>query len=563
MKYLMFYEGFESRILKSTLGFINKDEKNDFINLLKNLCVSIDFPFSKLSDDFFEYLPFKKALWKNDMTGDEPCGATSKKAFPEYAVEGEVCKGGKIKRLWGSRTRDVECPVCHGTGLKEKEEELKLLKFWFSKDGKFINTTAVDGIVSKSRGQKAKSTSRPITSKPTAFSTNLDDYEVVKSDLSLEEIRSLEDGTIVYFTNRNDESGVAYVYKRPGTATYFLQNFTSGSEPRGSEWENIAPRSWVISSRDDFKKVDILKKSKIKKEEEIDPYTWNARTIFRRNNIRTMDSGSIFDEVVDAHFAIVLDFGKLKLSGYKPKSEISSERTEMKSGALALKTDEQIKKENIERYLNELVKKSDIVSDVSNANRVVKRLFGGNLLLFLIMGERSNYYKDFTELISLYYNCIKENNETNKEYYLSRLTEFIKSKYNMTENYTTNINNNLKLIYNRINSDNEISEEYKEKSIIILDQLQKMSKMVYEKMISDEIETIEDLEIISIKFNSIRELLRSHRYPFYELYYVWEYLSRKDIDSFYYYLTSHYYMRDNIDKIVQSLPIMERLLSRI
>jgi hypothetical protein len=49
----MFYEGFESRILKSTLGFINKDEKNNFINLLKNLCVGIDFPFSKLSDDFF------------------------------------------------------------------------------------------------------------------------------------------------------------------------------------------------------------------------------------------------------------------------------------------------------------------------------------------------------------------------------------------------------------------------------------------------------------------------------------------------------------------------------
>jgi hypothetical protein len=562
MKYLMFYEGFESRILKSTLGFINKDEKNNFINLLKNLCVGIDFPFSKLSDDFFEYLPFKKALWKNDMTGDEPCDATSKKAFPEYAVEGEVCKGGKIKRLWGSRTRDVECPICHGTGVKTKKSELKLLKFWFDKDGNFITTTAVDGITLKSRGQKNKSISNPKSDKPTSFSTDIDDYRVVKSNLSIDEILSLENGTMVHFTNKSEMSGVAYVYKRPGTSTYFLQNFANGSTPIGY-YKSIAPLSWVISSTDDFKKVDLIKLVEKEEEKEIDPYTWNAKVNISRWSGFSIINGSIFDEIKRAHFAIILDFGKLKLSGYKPKSEISSERTEMKSGALALKTDDEIKRENIERYLNELVKKSDIVSDVSNANNVVKRFFGGDLLLFLIMGERSRYFEDFTQLISYYYKCIKENDESSREYHLLRLEGFIKSRYENTKNYKNNINNNLKFISDEINSDGQIEKEYKEKVIFILEELKRISEIIYEKMKSYKIETIEDLEIISIKISSIRNLLKSDRYGFYYLYYVWEYLSKDSLNVTYSYLTKHYYMVDNIDNIIKDLPLMERLLLKI
>ena len=37
-----------------------------------------------MSDEYFEYLPFKSALSRAAMTGDEPCEATSKSEFPQF-----------------------------------------------------------------------------------------------------------------------------------------------------------------------------------------------------------------------------------------------------------------------------------------------------------------------------------------------------------------------------------------------------------------------------------------------------------------------------------------------
>ena len=137
LQYIKLFEAFDSNILAKTLGYIkDKTEKQNFLSTIKSICNQINYPVSQLNDDFFDYLPFKKALEKADMTGDEPCEATSKSEFPQYAVEGEKCTNGKIKRQWGARTREVACPVCGGSGVKPKKSEVKLLKFWFDKDGK-------------------------------------------------------------------------------------------------------------------------------------------------------------------------------------------------------------------------------------------------------------------------------------------------------------------------------------------------------------------------------------------------------------------------------------------
>ena len=102
LKYLKLYEAFESIKLSKTLGFINKDAKKSFLNQLKQLADKIDLPYSKYSDDYFQYLPFKKALDLNMTVEDQPCDATSRAEFPEHAVEGESCQGGRLKRKWGN-----------------------------------------------------------------------------------------------------------------------------------------------------------------------------------------------------------------------------------------------------------------------------------------------------------------------------------------------------------------------------------------------------------------------------------------------------------------------------
>jgi hypothetical protein len=61
LKYIKLFEAFDSSKVSGVISYIKNKDK--FINTLKLVCNTIDFPYSKL-DDLFEYLPFKKALNK-------------------------------------------------------------------------------------------------------------------------------------------------------------------------------------------------------------------------------------------------------------------------------------------------------------------------------------------------------------------------------------------------------------------------------------------------------------------------------------------------------------------
>lgn len=552
MRYLKLFEAFESQILSKTLGFIkSSNDKNNFISILKNLCDTIDLPFSKLSDDYFEYLPFQKALEKADMTGDEPCDATSEKQFPQFSVEGAKCEGGKLKRMWGSRVREVECPVCNGTGVKPKTPRLKLLKFWFDKDGKYITTTAVDGLVKNFRGFSKSKDLR------VQFSERIEDYRVVKSDLSFSQVQDLETGDIVYFENRERSSGIAYVYKMG--RTYLLQNFATGSDPGDSRWQKIAPCSWVIASEGDFRRIDKLQlKSEDKKEEEveIDPYTWNTKTNIRGSRISLLD-GSISEVIKDANFAIILDFGKLEVSGFKTKSDVEIEREESKRGATAFMKPEDIKTQNIRRYLTEISKRSDLTTDISNVDKVAKRFLGGQYALFLINGDNSRFDRQFTNLITYYYSYIEEKNKGGTpEYYADRLSNDIKSTYENTSKRTNKISKSLKEIKLRLKTEKK-DPIYTD----IIDGMEYLSQLIYQQLSKLNLETIEDLEIFAAKIRAVREVCRSDRYKFSKLTRFFEYLEYNSSDRSYDYLVSSYYGIGGEEiEVLDSIDKMKRIL---
>ena len=65
LKHIRLYESFESEKLSKTLGFINVDSRKSLIDSLKIIWKAIDYPYSELSDDVFEYLPFNSALRKD------------------------------------------------------------------------------------------------------------------------------------------------------------------------------------------------------------------------------------------------------------------------------------------------------------------------------------------------------------------------------------------------------------------------------------------------------------------------------------------------------------------
>ena len=137
IKSFKLFEAFKSDKLSKTLAFINKDSKGKFLEQLKTIANKIDLPYSEYSDDYFQYLPFRKALKLNQNINDAPCDAKSIDAFPDHYVPGAVCGGtGRLDRKWGRTVRNVVCPVCNGTGVKPKTTfDIKWIKFWFSKDG--------------------------------------------------------------------------------------------------------------------------------------------------------------------------------------------------------------------------------------------------------------------------------------------------------------------------------------------------------------------------------------------------------------------------------------------
>ena len=60
MKYIKLYEAFESDKLSKTIGFIKeKEDRKRFLEDIKKVCNQIDYPYSKLTDDNFQYLPYK------------------------------------------------------------------------------------------------------------------------------------------------------------------------------------------------------------------------------------------------------------------------------------------------------------------------------------------------------------------------------------------------------------------------------------------------------------------------------------------------------------------------
>ena len=306
LKYLKLFEAFEASTLKKTLGYINKESKGKFIENLKSLCGKFDFPLDKLSYDIFQYKAFNTAL----------------KIYKE---------------------------------VDSSNNEIKLVKFWFSKEGDFVNTTVVTGEI--------KSTN-------TSFDRNVDVYNVVR-EISHRDLDSLPEGSIILFKRYYGEDGiVSYLYKPEGEDRdyYLLQDEYSGSYPeRNRDWEEIAHYSWCIGNSDDYSTMTLLDPIN-KNTGDTDVYNHN---IVIDGNGRIKNTCIKREELSNADFALILDIDKLKSKDYEKVSKKVSNRVITKSGAFL--TDDEIKKTNLDRYINAIILKE---FDIKKVSSIVKRIVG-------------------------------------------------------------------------------------------------------------------------------------------------------------------------------------------
>ena len=542
LKYIQIFEAFESKILSKTLGYIDSSDRHTFMERLKRLCKSIDFPLSKMSDEYFEYLPFKSALARAAMTGDEPCEATSKSEFPQYAIPGEKCEGGKLKRMWGSRPRQVVCPVCGGSGVKPKKSEVKLVKFWFTSEGKYVANTLVDGMVRTSRR----------TGRGSGFSTKLSDYTL---GASVSELNTLSGGEMAVMTIEGSEV-IAYIYKY-GSRYYAIQNVKSGSNPGDSAWQRYGRYSWALG-RGEYENMRLLTpKVKTKEEEEVDPYTWNTGIEFSYSGIRANTSTDVQSQIKDAHFAIVFDFGKLRKSEFETTQDTRSNREERKEGSKLdpSQSNEEIKKRNIERYVNLLSQKLDISADIANCNRLVSRSLGHKSALYIVYG--TNIYSGLGYIIDYYIKFLSATTDRDKKMYADEISDRTNDLFKTGMRRADIASDTIKTIKARLKSANK-----DEKYFQVLDLNQKLSDAIYDNLKNYQINDIEDLEVVAQKISSIRNILKSDRYGLSRYFgYVIEYIASGREDRVYSYLTDTYYT--DVNDILEKLPRIITIISKI
>ena len=294
MKYLKLYEAFESIILSKTLKYLSKGSKDSFLKDVKQICDEMDFPYSKLSDEYFEYLPFNNALKKID--GDN-----------------------------------------------------KIYKFWLNSDGDLINTTLTDGEI-----LKQKYTDGDSIGEDNDY-VGVDKIYTIYGELNELEDRSK---IIILFRGDSKPTLATLFEDSGDYFAIHDNRYYDGGHPDYhdyDEWSEYGEYSWSLRGTD-FSKIQLAVHidSVVNdvKEGEIDYYSYNKK--YKPEHKKNGNSSS--KKYLDgAEFAILLNTSKI--SNFQPKSKIQSTRKEIKSGAQALKNPEDIKKSNLERRLMEIAKK--------------------------------------------------------------------------------------------------------------------------------------------------------------------------------------------------------------
>jgi hypothetical protein len=396
MKYLKLFEAFDSKIMSKTLKYLSKDSKDRFFNMMKAYCEKYDFPFSKLNDDFFEYLPYSAALKKYISVGDivEDCKAKSEEVLDKsIAVAGDVCTGGKLKRTWGKGTRNVDCPTCNGTGKikvgvkNDAPEDYELTKIWLDESGDIISITYTDGKLSG--GTSAVST---------LVELKMENFKQGERITRLNQLKNME----YIYVKRGSDEAIGYCLIENGKY-YFISNNNELKDndrailPISNDWKSLGSCSWILRHEGSNYYDEIYRMESIYKDNNVNHFAYNKVTTKAKSGWYVKKETAVgFEDLKKAKFAIIFDSGKAKQTEYEKVSDKVAKRTDYKFGAAAFEKPEDIKTQNLDRWITKLASKNvgGKLSDLGSLDTYIFRILGGkNTLLKLLTDGTSDLEK--------------------------------------------------------------------------------------------------------------------------------------------------------------------------
>jgi hypothetical protein len=517
----MLFEAFEANALSKMMAFLTKktdsNSKERFRDKLKTLITRLDIPIDKIKDNDIKYLNRAQAL--------------------------------KLR--------------------SEKESDsIFCLKFWFSMDEGYLGFTGTGNLtmdfneyISGSRRRNSEGKNSPFTNRELNHIKN--DLDINIKTGSLEPVKNYENlqhGQLVMGIFSDDEDnldrlGIAKIW-RDDNQLFAIQNVTSGGSPEniidGVSWREWGYRySWsldsVYSPGSDHCKLHIYT-----------PSDEPIHVVGNKKEVEEVEVKSLFDfnlpvdryysltewgdtswsidsykSVEKSDFAIVLMIDDVVKSVGTKVSNVRKSREESKEGATSLMSDHQIKEANIKRYLMGLVSKMGIALDTSNLQNLQKMVIKSTCdeFAFISIYKERPDFDTLNQISKDIYNMMDVESESDKKYYLERAISYYQSLNSISNDYKKNYVESLKVIKK---SDNEQVKEFFEIAI-------KMGNKIKKYLLSQNIQSIEDLRMIIIKLRTIKTISRENEFSF-------SGSVKSILDEFHYKSDVEYYIKEYGDR---------------
>lgn len=484
MKYLKLFEAFESSVLTNTIKFISKKVKDDDVNIFKNqlnsLMKNLDIPISKINENDIEYLPTKKAL--------------------------KIENDGPVKNETG-----VYC-----------------IKYWFSLEKGYLGRTGVGNLKTEYKKYSIDTNGR---------NKKFDDRQLnkIKNELDIKtgllipvtNYEDLSTGQDIIGIFENDDCDTHHLslgkIYREGDRIFGLNNTSEGSTPDESDdWYEMGfEYAWSLGSTyspgNDHRKLHLWinddKPLRYRDDEDVDDIDEEEKKLYGFNlPLEINNSRCALQEwdrynhttirfIEESNFAIIIYLDRL-LSEEKVSTK-KIERTESRKSATALMNNEEIKRENINRYINKLITKYGITAekqDFSKISKIVNTLMCDKFILIRIYHD-SSCTNVLRSLSSSLYNII-DSPVSDKIYYFDRLVSFYKDRRRQSQSNIEKYTGRLPII-------NDSGEE---QVIKIINKLLELGQKMNNYITKANIENIEDLLGIAYKLKSIADVINDDRF---------------------------------------------------
>lgn len=533
MKYLMLFEAFEANALSKMMAFLAKktdsNSKERFRDKLKTLITQLDIPIDKIKDSDIKYLNRPQAL--------------------------------KLK--------------------SEKESDsLYCLKFWFSMDEGYLGFTGTGNVTMDFNEYISGSRRRGSSDKNSPFTNRELNY--IKSDLdiktgSLEPVKNYENlqhGQLIIGILSDDEDNldrlcVAKIW-RDETQLYAIQDVNSGGSPDNSiggvSWRDWGYRySWSLDSvhspGSDHCKLHIYTpsdepihvvgdKKEVEEVEIKSPFDFNLPVNRHYSLVEWGDTTWSIDgykPVEKSDFAIVLMVDDIIKSVETKVGDVRKSREESKEGATSLMSDGEIRDANIKRYLLGLISKMGITLDTSNLQNLQKLVIKAvcDEFAFISIYKERPDFDNLNQIIKNIYNMMEVESESDKKFYLERSITYYQILNSNSNDYKKNFVESLEII--KKSDSNQIKEFF--------DIVMKIGDKIKKYLLSQNIQSIEDLRMIIVKLKSIRTISRENEFNF-------SGFAKSILDEFHYKSDVEYYIREYGDRDISKELIKLKHLER-